>query len=82
MLYNPVNLKFIGTVYILFVLCWLFCVFWSGKIGGRFMDDLINWLYANGDYLMFLCRMLILLFALEFVTGLAWIIRGGMDSCK
>ena len=46
------------------------------------MDDLINWIYADGDYLMFLCRMLFMLFSLEFVTGLAWIIRGGMDSCK
>lgn len=45
------------------------------------MTDLINWMYSDGDFLMFLCRMLILLFALEFVTGLAYILRGAVDSC-
>lgn len=46
------------------------------------MNDLISWFYADGDFLMFLCRVLVTIFSLEFVTGLAWIIRGGMDSCK
>ena len=44
------------------------------------LDSLILWLYADGDFLMFLCRMVMLVFSLQFVTGIAYIIRGGYNG--
>lgn len=44
------------------------------------MDDIITWLYADGDFLLFLCRNIMLIFALQFVTGIAYIIRGGYNG--
>ena len=44
--------------------------------------DLVTWLYAEGDFLLFLCRVIVLVFSLQFVTGFAWIIRGGVKSCS
>lgn len=46
------------------------------------MEDMIVWFYAEGDFLMFLCRMLTFLFCLQFVTGLAYVLRGGVNGCQ
>jgi|GEM_PF-1231007 hypothetical protein len=44
------------------------------------MEDLIMWLYSDGDFLLFLCRMFMLIFALQFVTGITYVIRGGYNG--
>lgn len=46
------------------------------------MDSFVNYIYGEGDFLMFLCRILVFVFALQFVTGLAYIIRGGVNGCS
>lgn len=46
------------------------------------MEEIIVWLYGEGDFLLFLCRSMGLVFALQFVTGLAYILRGGVNGCQ
>ena len=46
------------------------------------MDSFILWIYGDGDFLMILCRICVFVFALQFVTGLAYIIRGGVNGCS
>ena len=44
------------------------------------MDALITWIYADGDFILFLCRMIMMVLSLQFVTGIAYIIRGGYNG--
>lgn len=44
------------------------------------VDALIDWLCADGDFMLFLCRMIMMIFSLQFVTGIAYIIRGGYNG--
>lgn len=44
--------------------------------------DFVQYFYADGDFLMFLVRVITVLFCLEFVTGLAYILRGGVHACQ
>ena len=44
------------------------------------MEEIIMWLYAEGDFLMFLCRTIGFVFALQFVTGIVYVIRGGYNG--
>lgn len=50
--------------------------------GEERMDSFVNYIYGEGDFLMILCRILVFVFALQFVTGLAYIIRGGVNGCS
>lgn len=45
-------------------------------------NDIVLWLYADGDILLFTARILFMIFALQFITGMAWILRGGADVCR
>lgn len=46
------------------------------------MDSFVSYIYGEGDFLMILCRILVFVFALQFVTGIAYIIRGGVNGCS
>lgn len=48
----------------------------------RRMDSFVSYIYGEGDFLMILCRILVFVFALQFVTGIAYIIRGGVNGCS
>lgn len=44
--------------------------------------DLLVWLTGDGDILLMTARTLFLCFALQFITGVSWILRGGADVSK
>lgn len=44
-------------------------------------NDLILWLTGNGDFMVMLVRIIFLIFALQFVTGMSYILRGVRNSC-
>lgn len=47
------------------------------------MDDiiLVEWLYADGDFLLFLCRATVFLFSLNVFALIMYIIKGAVRSC-
>lgn len=47
------------------------------------MNDtaIVQWLLADGDFMLFLVRMLVMIFGLQFVTGMTYILTGVRNSC-
>ena len=43
--------------------------------------ELIVWLTGDGDFMVMLVRIIFLVFALQFVTGLTYILSGVRNSC-
>lgn len=46
------------------------------------MNEIVSWFYVEGDFLLTLCRIIVFVFVLQFVTGLAYILRGGVNGCQ
>lgn len=46
------------------------------------MDSLVALLYGDGDFLMVICRICVFVFSLQFITGLAYVLRGGVNGCS
>lgn len=44
-------------------------------------NELILWLTGDGDFLVMLVRIIFLVFALQFITGMTYILSGVRNSC-
>jgi hypothetical protein len=44
-------------------------------------SEIITWLTGDGDFMVMLVRLIFLVFAMQFMTGLTYILAGVRDSC-
>lgn len=44
-------------------------------------SELIIWLTGDGDFMVMLVRLVFLVFALQFITGMTYILAGVRNSC-